>query len=344
MKSEPGIEKSALVDVILQQYGLIVETLTFLPGGEVGHHYIADCRDGSRYFVKFLSNSRLAQISASRLDFYLTLMRDLYDRELFRNLACPLRTRLGELRTIFGDRPLVLFHYIEGETLWEKLPYSETLLASLARLVARLHKNTPEIRLAIPFQEKFEIPFEAELESGLEILNKLTSRATPGKKALCELLLPHREAILGYLARLNSLGRLARLGAPEMVLCHTDLNQANLIQDLRGDLFILDWEGAMLAPPEHDLFIFAGGSFPSFLEIYEGELGLVDLDADRFGFYFYRRNLEDLTDFVVRILYENNDDEQDQNDLVGIQQDCISGWSHLETDMRVVKTQLDQRN
>jgi hypothetical protein len=49
-----------------------------------------------------------------------------------------------------------------------------------------------------------------------------------------------------------------------------------------------------------------------------------------FRFYLYRRNLEDLTDWVFRILHENADDEQDQNDLRGIVEDCMSGWPDLE--------------
>jgi hypothetical protein len=49
-----------------------------------------------------------------------------------------------------------------------------------------------------------------------------------------------------------------------------------------------------------------------------------------FRFYLYRRNLEDLIDWVFRILYENADEEQDRNDLRGIVEDCMSGWPYLE--------------
>jgi thiamine kinase-like enzyme len=41
-------------------------------------------------------------------------------------------------------------------------------------------------------------------------------------------------------------------------VCHTDLHGENLMVDDRGNLYILDWETAMIAPPEHDLFFFAG--------------------------------------------------------------------------------------
>jgi hypothetical protein len=59
--------------------------------------------------------------------------------------------------------------------------------------------------------------------------------------------------------------------------------------------------GALIAPPEHDLFAFAGDDrFVSlFLPNYERELGPVSLDSNVFGFYFYRRNPEDLTHWTV---------------------------------------------
>ena len=58
------------------------------------------------------------------------------------------------------------------------------------------------------------------------------------------------------------------------------------------------------------------------------------------GFYFYRRTLEDLTDWVIRILYENTDEAQNQLDLKGIQEDCMAGWPYLEVGIKAVERQL----
>ncbi len=96
----------------------------------------------------------------------------------------------------------------------------------------------------------------------------------------------------------------------------------------------------MLAPAEHDLFFFTGEHFPSFLNEYGRAFGPVELNGDVFGFYFYRRYLEDLTAWIVRILYENTDDEQDAHDLAGIREDCLGWWPHLEGAIRLVKGQL----
>lgn len=111
----------------------------------------------------------------------------------------------------------------------------------------------------------------------------------------------------------------------------------------KGDLYIVDWEGAILAPPEHDLFFFLGDRFDLFLDNYESESGPVRLDSNIFGFYLYRRNLEDLVDWIIRILHENTNEEQDENDLEGIVDDCISGWPYLETTIKEAGEKLSRR-
>jgi spectinomycin phosphotransferase len=148
-----------------------------------------------------------------------------------------------------------------------------------------------------------------------------------GRWELRELLLPQEDELLSRLDRLRELQALARASDREMVVCHTDLHGENLMMDGRSELYIIDWEGAMIAPPEHDLFFLAGYDtfWDDLLPIYEDEKGPVDLDSNVFGFYYYRRNLEDLTDWIVRILYHNTDYEQDREDLRGIAKDCIAG-------------------
>jgi hypothetical protein len=79
------------------------------------------------------------------------------------------------------------------------------------------------------------------------------------------------------------------------------------------------------------------------LPIYEGENGPVNLDSDVFGFYTYRRNLEDLMDYVVRILHYSTDDEQDRQDLEEMNETCIAGWPYLEATIKQIDEKLAER-
>jgi spectinomycin phosphotransferase len=330
MKTELHTDKRALIHTVRHEYGIDAAHLTFIPLGEVSYSYIVDCADGDRYFLKRLDDSRLGRISASRLDFYLPVTWSLHAQGLFRNLPLPIQTQGGDFYTLFNGRPLILFDYIAGRTLDGEHPLPDATLAELARSVAIIHRSTPEITVDNPCVERFDIPFEADLLEGLDELGHITGRDRWGRQALRDLLLPREGQVLGYLERLRELQRVVRAVPKERILCHTDLWGGNLIRGEDGHLYILDWEGAVLAPPEHDLFAFVKERFDLFLATYERERGPVRLDDNVFRFYFYRRNLEDLTDWVFRILHENTEEEQDRHDLEGIVEDCMSGWPHLE--------------
>jgi len=165
-----------------------------------------------------------------------------------------------------------------------------------------------------------------------------------GRLALRDLLLPQEATVFSHLERLHALAEQARALHPPLVLCHTDIHGMNLLLNTSGDLYILDWEGAMLAPREHDLFAFTGEHFSTFLAAYRRWTGDAPLYADVFGFYFYRRNLEDLTDWIMRILYENTDEAQNDLDLEGIKHDCLAAWPYFEIAIERVRKQLRDIN
>lgn len=212
-------------------------------------------------------------------------------------------------------------------------------------MVGILHASTPQITLENPLRERFDIAFEDALMDGLDALEGITSADRSGKQELRRLLLSRKEELLRHLDRLKELRTLAQAADKEMVVCHTDLHGGNLMVDDRGQLYILDWENAMIAPPEHDLFFFAWHDtfWDLLLPNYEREFGPTSLDSDVFGFYYYRRNLEDLTDWVVRILHYNTSDEQDTEDLHGLVEDCIAGWPHLEMTIQQIDERLAER-
>jgi spectinomycin phosphotransferase len=333
MKYEIPLDREGLIASIHDAYGLEVVRLDFIPQGEVGQHYRATCADRRLIFLTLLGDNRLARLGASRLDFYLSLTSELYERGLFRSLA-------GELKSTFDGQPLVLYPNIPGQNLMESSILPANLQEKMAGLIARLHEAAPHLHLEIPYMEKFTLPFEKALLEGLVALETIGKPDRPGRLALRALLLPNQALIRSLLERLHALaGQAVRL-RPDLVLCHTDANLANLILNDGGELYLVDWEGAMLAPAEHDLFIFTGEGFAEFLRYYRQARPEVKLNPVLFAFYFYRRNLEDLTDWIVRILHENTLDTQDQHDLAGLQQDCVEGWSNIEEGIEVVRKQL----
>jgi thiamine kinase-like enzyme len=340
VKFEPALDKPALMETIWQAYGYPVSALTFVPEGEVGCHYLAECEDGKRYFLTLLLNNRLARLNTGRLDFALRLERTLYDRGLFRSLAVPQRTRTGGLHAEFQGQPLIVHDYIEGESLEGTWPYPSKVLIQLGKLAAQLHRATPSLDMDVPFVEHFDLPFEAALRECLVKLESVNAHSRPGQQALSDLLLTQRETLLDLLARLHELAAAARALRPPLVLVHTDMTPNNILRTPKGELFIVDWGGAMLAPAEHDLFLFFGEGFMTLLKEYCRMSVNLCLHPEIFSFYFYCRNLDDTTDILIRILHENITDEEDRHDLDLLREDCLSGWPYLESSIEIVTEQL----
>lgn len=342
MKLEPEVDKARLAERLARKYGLTVRSLTFIPKGFASSCYAVDCLDGSRYFLKLIPSTR-EPMAASDLEFYLPLTWNLYDRGIFCNLPYPLRNDEDEFRTVFGEFTLILFNYIDGETLEGEDLLSDFLRPLLARSIGTIHKSTPDITMEKPFTERFALVFEDDLLDALDVLRGITSRDRFALQVLRDLLLPREMELRAHLARACQLRDQARAVTAEMVLCHTDLWGGNLILDRAGDLHILDWENAMIAPPEHDLFAFVEHErFSTFLDEYEQTFRRVELRSETFGFYIFRRNLEDLADWVLRILSREQTEEQDRDDLDGVR-NSLSQWSRMEATIRDVADKLRRR-
>jgi len=319
-----------LIKSLQLEYGIVIEGLRFFPTEWLAYCYVVECINGERYFLKLHDVSVQSSFAASSFDFYLPLTYELHARGILSNIPHPIATQDGRLSTRFGEYLLVLYNLIEGKVVGHD-GLTDEVLAKLAVLLGSLHRSTPEINVPSPLVERFDVVFEAELVKALDVLTSIASGDRRGKRHLRDSLLPRKEEVLDHLRRLKELQTRAITANKQMVVCHTDLHGENLMVDDRGNLYILDWENAMIAPPEHDLFFFAGydGFWELFLPSYEREFGPVSLNSDVFGFYYYRRGLEDLTDWIVRILRGDGNEMQDQADLEEIV-GCLTGLSLVE--------------
>ena len=128
-----------------------------------------------------------------------------------------------------------------------------------------------------------------------------------------------------------------------MVICHTDLHGGNLMMDDQGNLYILDWENALIAPPEHDLFFFTGDErfWNVFLPLYERQFGPVSIDIEVLRFYYYRRTLEDIAGFVFRILQGDGGEERDREDIEWLKGN-LTDLKNIEKTVSGIQTKLGQ--
>jgi hypothetical protein len=335
MKIEPSIDYPGLLARIKELYALPVTALTFIPEGEVSIAYLVDCADSTRYFLKLWANTRQGQGQRAKLDVYLPITHELYQRGLLRYLPAPIPTTTSALHSTFGDYALALFLYIEGCPLRDSSHAWELGLGEqLAQLFAKLHRATPLLASPFPRQDAFETTFAPDLRRGLAALDTTDPHQRPAQWQLRDLLLPRRPALLAWLHQTEQLAEPARQQAKRLVLCHTDMGGHNVFVDAAGiTLYALDWDDLILAPAEHDLQEHRGPHFAAFLAAYIQSGGIADLHPLQFRFYLQRRYLADLTDWLIRILEENTDPAQDAYDLAGIQEYSLAGLDNFTTEL-----------
>jgi thiamine kinase-like enzyme len=150
---------------------------------------------------------------------------------------------------------------------------------------------------------------------------------TQGIQTLKDNLISFNLVIKSSMDNLKTLQGYAQSRHPEMVICHTDIHGGNLMKGHDGELYLLDWENAMIAPPEHDLMFFAGepGFIKTFYPVYSRCYIPHKIEFKLLEFYFYRRSLEDLADFIIRIMSGSGTNQQDQEDY----QECLDILKHL---------------
>ncbi len=259
---------------------------------------------GGNYFFKVYDKTLVAvRPWIARIDAYTPALRWLARQDdLARRVVQPVSTRDGGYKYEDARHVYLVYRYIEGQTVG-KTGLTATETAALAEAVAALHGYGAEI----------PVPTDALIEDTSMFfctgLMEYLQDCQPDRDAAAALLLPHREMLMEAANRTLSLRDEVRAGTAPLVLCHTDLHGWNLMR-ANGDLLLIDWEGLCLAPPEADLFMFAGWpQWEAFLDAYGRARPEFRLNPKMLAFYLIRRQVEDLWADVTQLLYDAPDAE-----------------------------------
>ncbi|MGA9172580.1 MAG: phosphotransferase [Thermoactinomyces sp.] len=336
------MDETILASILNQEYGIHLKDLIHIPWGTSAYSYRVNCVNGDCYYLKLYDTTDSKQRkSAERLDFSLAITWKMYHEGIFRNLTYPIKTKDGHYKVIFDQMVLVLFNFIEGITLKETLSSKETV-EKIAKLVAMLHKATPNIKNEEARQEEFYIGTKKWLMRSLSVLESTTKFDNPYKEALQGVILTKKEEILNYLNLLSNLHSSVQAIQKERVFCHGDLWAGNIIIS-HDELFFVDWEYSVFSPPEFDLSNFISTDFEFFFRQYEKHFGQkVILHADLISFYSYRSKLNQLNHLITNILYRNTDKAHNEMDLDDISKYCFTELKSLESIIRETQSMLRQ--
>lgn len=334
MSAEPDLPRGLILEAVRSEYGVDVASIMFLEDG-TAHAYRLEGPSG-RFFLKLLPNTPYGVLATARVRAELPLLHALRGQGILTRVPRVVPTPSGADMTEIAGHSTALYEWIDAVNLrgdWQ------AALPELAPLLGRLHAGTPQLMALVPAlptpPEDFALPFEEELLDDLQALRQAdqTSRLT----ALRHVLLPREAEVVHLLERTRTLQEAARNAPPEFVVCHTDAHGGNVMRDSAGELWLIDWETARLAPPEHDLWML-GALLWAVLPAYEAGLGRrVALNPAVLGFYVCRRVLEDLAVDVACIMRENARPEQDANNLMVIQEYILPALDRVRADLAALR-------
>ena len=314
MKVDNTFNKTELLQHLSTTYDLPLQSITFFPEGEDSYGYVVVSETGEKYFAKAstsVPNSRLQIASCLRNECDIS------------GIVAPLETQNGALSVPWQNFRVALFPFIEGKSRWDLWKvgkdFTDTELSLTAALLATIHGCPDAVASNNLTVTTYNLPLRQELHIVLEAPEQIPPQ-NQYQKQLLDAIAQHRSEILQTLERYDSLGRSASALQTPFVITHGDPTPGNLIIDAENRLHIIDWDGVCLGPPEKDLVSFTGERFDIVLESYLAERrNGAALHADIFGFYIYEWTLNEIRDYGTKILFNNNDAQQNEYNWESLQ-------------------------
>lgn len=300
----PVLERPDVSDEVIAGYaragwGLTATGVRFLPVGydPWASAWEVSADTGERVFLKV--RRRAADVAGARV------ARWLRDGGLTQVVA-PLRTVDGGLWHADGEHVVLVYPLVDGENLWGR-DLTDEQWVQLGAFLAALHGMVLPAELAgqVP-AETFQCPSAARVRV---MPGEFEADPVGARRELVDFWHGHAEQISALADRTDELGRLAAAQRLPAVLCHADFHAGNVLADREGRLFVVDWDGPLLAPRERDLMFVVGASFDErpvtahqealFLRGY----GPVEPNWPALAYYRCQRALDDIAEFAQTIMF-----------------------------------------
>jgi spectinomycin phosphotransferase len=301
MREDRGVNRGAIATCLAAYYDLDVASVTFLPIGNdfqaVVYRVVAT--DGADYFLKV----RFGPVFEPGL----RVPRALLDLGI-SNVLSPLRTNTSGLWCALDEHEgstVVLYPFIRGENA-KLAGLSDDQWRAFGATLRAVHDSGLEARFRGHLRsEDFTLPSAAVVRRLLAEVSDATF-SSPAAARFAQFWRDHAARIHSLLARTEELGTRLRVKSFDHVLCHADIHGANILVGEDGRIWLVDWDGPLLAPRERDLLVVVGSRIGRLVMPREEDLfftgyGPAEIDAEALAYYRYERRIEDLGETGVRV-------------------------------------------
>ena len=288
MLEDPGLDLGELTASLREAFGIEAISFMFVPGFDMQAASYGVASTDGRWFAKV----RFGPV----VDAPLEVPRALLDAGV-DNVLAPVRTLTGTLwHPMPEGRTLVVYPFVAGRNAMD-VGMTGDQWRRFGTALRAVHDSGLEARFAdrLP-AETFALPSAAVVRS---VLAQEPSVESAAAERLRTVLDEQRQRIGQMLARAEDRGAQLTTKPFARVLCHADIHAANLLVADDGRIYVVDWDGPMLAPRERDLLFVISGGITRRVEpqeegwFFEG-YGEVEVDREAIVYYRYERLLEDI--------------------------------------------------
>jgi spectinomycin phosphotransferase len=307
-------------DALSEGWGLRPASLTYQAVGFGSHHWLAVDSCGLKLFAtvddlseKLRDDTDTTTAVFGRLDQAFESALSLRCDASLDFVVAPLPGSGGRVLRRLTDRySLVVHPYLAACQSGQdgEFESSDDRHAVLAMLV-RLHSA----QATRPPVDNFQIPGRAALLAAMRSTGEPWQAGPYGTRSR-DLLARHAADLGALLAAFDELAGRVRARGGRMVITHGGPDAGNVLKTPAGFVFV-DWESALLAPPERDLWALAE-SDPSVLDAYRAATGTA-IDTDALALYRMWYDLAEIALYVRWFRSGHNDTA-----------DAAEGWQNLQ--------------
>jgi hypothetical protein len=314
MLTPPADLPEALLGPALERHwGIRAASVRYRAVGWGSHHWAVSGEDGSRWFVTAdeLENKRLTQAEPLAAGFWrlraaLAAATDLRECGAMFVVA-PVPARDGEpLARVSSRFGVAVYPFASGQSFdWAGFSSPAHRLAVLDMLAAT-HTAPPAARRRA-HADDFRVPHRDEMEAACQPGADPPDRG-PYSRPAARLVQQHAVPLQRLLARYDDLVAAARTHSLPAVLTHGEPHPGNTMLT-PGGWVLIDWDTALAAPPERDLWSLDPGD-GSILEAYAGLTGVTPQPLV-LDLYRLRWDIADIAADVSRFRREHTGTEED---------------------------------
>ena len=258
---------------IERNYALVIKTVKAAPRSFVAETWFIKT-DTESYFVKIVDKELfIPEIIAG-----LPALNALHEAGIER-INWPIPIVSGEFYFMHNKTLVALFNFINARQSYD---YSE---AALGELLASIHQITPRIKVKIP-EENYEYQYKERFARQFRGILSGELAADPLLPDMQKVLKKHEARINFQYQRLQELTEQIKKLKLVKVITHGDAGGNTLVKGF-NDIFIIDWDGMLLAPAERDTWVPARDFLDGYRRIIPGfEPHPVSIDFYTLMYYF----------------------------------------------------------